>query len=223
MRWQQHSYGWLYKLTLWDNNSIPMSCGWMSRPYEKITSLMPYVCVNKSSLCSNDESISYRYGITIPLMWYDITTVIHISNEWISMPSVWYCNNGYIIQMGYPSIWDNNSMSMSCGWHYNDVIMSVSNHQRLDCLAVCSGVYQRKHQSSVPLAFVRGIQWWPMDSPHKGPVNRKMFPFDDVIMVCKSFVRNIISRYVIWTNSYSAWEIKKIHIIRYARVTRDRT
>ena len=34
---------------------------------------------------------------------------------------------------------------------------------------------QRKHQSSASLAFVRGI--------HKWPVARKMFPFDDVIML----------------------------------------
>ena len=41
---------------------------------------------------------------------------------------------------------------------------------------------QRKHQSSALLAFVRGIHRRPMNSPHKGPVTRKMFPFDDVIM-----------------------------------------
>ena len=32
------------------------------------------------------------------------------------------------------------------------------------------------------LAFVRGINWWPLNSPHKGRVMRKMFPFDDVIL-----------------------------------------
>ena len=45
-----------------------------------------------------------------------------------------------------------------------------------------SGVDQRKHQSSTSLAFVRGIHRWPVNSPHKWPVTRKMFPFDDVIM-----------------------------------------
>ena len=29
---------------------------------------------------------------------------------------------------------------------------------------------------------MRGINWWPVSSPHKGPVTRKMFPFDDVTM-----------------------------------------
>ena len=37
-------------------------------------------------------------------------------------------------------------------------------------------------QSSASLAFMRGIRRWPVDSPHKGPVTRKMFPFDDVII-----------------------------------------
>ena len=32
------------------------------------------------------------------------------------------------------------------------------------------------------LAFVRGIHRRPANSPHKWPVTRKMFPFDDVIM-----------------------------------------
>ena len=43
---------------------------------------------------------------------------------------------------------------------------------------VYSGSDQRKHQSSAALAFVRGM----VNSPHKWPVTRKMFPFDDVIM-----------------------------------------
>ena len=47
---------------------------------------------------------------------------------------------------------------------------------------VYSGADQIKHQSSVSLAFVRGIHRWPVNSPHKEPVTRKMFPFDDVIM-----------------------------------------
>ena len=51
---------------------------------------------------------------------------------------------------------------------------------RLFTQAFIQGADQRKHQSSASLAFVR----WPVNSPHKGPVTRKMFPFDDVIMRC---------------------------------------
>ena len=69
--------------------------------------------------------------------------------------------------------------------HYSDVKNErddVSNHQRLDCLLNRWVVIQRKQQSSASLAFARGIHRSPVDSPHKGPVTQKMFPFDDVIM-----------------------------------------
>ena len=47
---------------------------------------------------------------------------------------------------------------------------------------VYSGTHRRKHQSSASLAFVRGIHRGPVNSPHKGPVTRKMFQFDAIIM-----------------------------------------
>ena len=49
--------------------------------------------------------------------------------------------------------------------------------------AIYSGTDQRKHQSSASLAFVRGIHRGLVNSPHKWPVTRKMFPFDDVMFV----------------------------------------
>ena len=74
----------------------------------------------------------------------------------------------------------------SCFTHYNDVIMGALASQITSLTIVYSTVYsdadQRKHQSSVSLAFVRGIHRGPVNSPHKWPVTRKMFPFDDVIM-----------------------------------------
>ena len=71
-------------------------------------------------------------------------------------------------------------------FHYCDVTMTAMASQ-ITCLAIVySTVYsdadQRKHQSSASLAFVRGIHRGPVNSPHKWPVTRKMFPFDDVIM-----------------------------------------
>ena len=70
--------------------------------------------------------------------------------------------------------------------HYSDAIMSAIVSQITSFSIVysdiCSGADQRKYQSSESLAFVRGIHQWPVISLHKGPVTRKMFPFDDVIM-----------------------------------------
>ena len=63
--------------------------------------------------------------------------------------------------------------------------MSTMVSQITDVPLFCSTVGQaqiKKHQRSASLAFVRGIHWWPVNSPHKRPVTRKMFPFDDVIM-----------------------------------------
>ena len=70
--------------------------------------------------------------------------------------------------------------------HNNDVIMSsmVSKITSVSAVysIVCSGADQIKHQSFTSLAFMGGIHWWPVNSAHKGPVTRKMFLFDDVIM-----------------------------------------
>ena len=59
----------------------------------------------------------------------------------------------------------------------------VSNHQPHD--SFLNRLFRhrsKKHQNSASLAFVRGIHRWLVNSPHKWPVTRKMFPFDDVIM-----------------------------------------
>ena len=71
--------------------------------------------------------------------------------------------------------------------HYPDVIMTTMASQITSLTVVYSIVYsgtdQRKHQSSASLAFMWGIHRGPVNSPHKWPVTRKMFPFDDVIMI----------------------------------------
>ena len=68
----------------------------------------------------------------------------------------------------------------------NDVIMGAVMYQITSFTIVYSTIDsnadQRKHQSSASLAFVRGIHRGPVNSPHKWPVTRKMFAFDDVIM-----------------------------------------
>ena len=46
---------------------------------------------------------------------------------------------------------------------------------------------KEKHQSPTSLALVRGIHRWPVGSPHKGPVMRKMFLFADAIMEISLF------------------------------------
>ena len=70
--------------------------------------------------------------------------------------------------------------------HYCVVIMSAMASEITRLTSVCSigysGAVHRKHQDSASLAFVRGIHRSPVNSPQKGPVTRKVFPFDDVII-----------------------------------------
>ena len=77
-------------------------------------------------------------------------------------------------------------LQVSC-MHYTDVIMGTIASQITSLTIFYSTVYsdadQRKYHSSTSLAFVRGIHRGPVNSPHKWPVTRKMFRFDDVIMM----------------------------------------
>ena len=61
--------------------------------------------------------------------------------------------------------------------HNGDVIMSATASQITSLTivnsTVCSGTDQRKHKSSALLAFVRGIDRWPVKYPQKGSVTRK--------------------------------------------------
>ena len=70
--------------------------------------------------------------------------------------------------------------------HYCEVIMGAVASKITSLTIVYSTVYldadQSIHQNSALLVFVRGIHHGPANSPHKWPVTRKMFPFDDVIM-----------------------------------------
>ena len=83
--------------------------------------------------------------------------------------------------------------------YYDDVIMGAMASQITSLTIVYSAVYsgadQSKHQSSASLAFVWGIHRGPVNSPHKWPVTRKMFPFDDVIMFCEGNLRMVDFRY----------------------------
>ena len=81
---------------------------------------------------------------------------------------------------------ENVWCSFCCIPHYNDVIMGAMACEITSLTIVYSTVYFRrrskKHQNSASLAIVRGIHRWPVNSPHKGPVTRKIFLFDDIIM-----------------------------------------
>ena len=58
----------------------------------------------------------------------------------------------------------------------------VSNHQSHDCLL--NRLFKRRSKKTSKIRVTGlcvGIHRWPVNSPHKWPVKRKMFPFDDVM------------------------------------------
>ena len=121
--------------------------------------------------------------------------------------------------------------------HYGDVTMNAMASQITSLTIVYSTVYsdadQSKHQSSASLAFVWGIHRGPVNSPHKWPVTRKMFPFDDVIMQY-TFLRisvygrknKIIMHYsspamqllYSWRRRQEAWAYGAQYLLKWSRI-----
>ena len=113
-------------------------------------------------------------------MYYNVTSNINSScYNWIELFLV-HVAPRYKMSHGDVLTWK------SFPHHYDDVIMGTIASHITSLPGVYSTVYsgadQNKHQSSASLAFVWGIHRGPVNSPHKCPVTRKMFPFDDVIM-----------------------------------------
>ena len=121
-----------------------------------------------------------------PIVWFDLDSIGHyrLASEGKKVRGNPLSTGHY--RGKYALNWISRAWIDIFILHYSDVIMSAMASQVTSLTIVYSTVYsstdQRKHQSSASLAFVRGIHWWPVNSPHKGPVARKMFPFDDVIM-----------------------------------------
>ena len=93
--------------------------------------------------------------------------------------SPWRTLLGLLIRC--PTLYVKSLQLMSLRWRHNGRD-SVSNHQPHDCLL--NRVFRRwpKKTSKLRVTGLRGIHRGPVNSPHKWPVTRKMFPFDDVIM-----------------------------------------
>ena len=86
--------------------------------------------------------------------------------------------------------WNKSRGLLVISWgilvHCNDVIMSAMAYYITSLTIVNSTAYSGadkwKHQSYASLAFVRGIHRWLVNSPHNGPVTRKLLLLVDVIM-----------------------------------------
>ena len=94
-------------------------------------------------------------------------------------------------------------------WRHNDHD-SVWNHQPHGCLL--NRLFRRKSKKTSKLRVTGlcvGNSPGPVNSPHKGPVTRKMFPFDDVIMNAPK------SQFMIKLSILSLIASKKRFVLRY--------
>ena len=91
--------------------------------------------------------------------------------------SEWCCLD-HTLDGPFDSLKDHDVKMFPVHHHYSDVIWGAIASQITSLTivysTVCSGVDQRKHQSSASLAIVRGIHRWPVNSPHKWPLTRKV-------------------------------------------------
>ena len=83
--------------------------------------------------------------------------------------------------------------------------MSAMTSQLASLTIVYSSIYSRRRSKKTPKHRVTGLcaenSQWPVNSPHKEPLTRKMFLFDDVIMwrcimICPTlcaFLRKVIN------------------------------
>ena len=74
-------------------------------------------------------------------------------------------------------------LALSLQWRHN-ARDGVSNNQPHDCLL--NRLFRRRSKKTPKLrvpGLCAGIHRSPVNSPHKWPVTRKMFPFDDVIIM----------------------------------------
>ena len=79
-------------------------------------------------------------------------------------------------------VWHVISILFPLRWRHDDHD-GVSNHQPSDCLL--NRLFRRRSKKTSKIRVTGlcvGNSPGPVNSPHKGPVTRKMFPFDDVIM-----------------------------------------
>ena len=134
-----------------------------------INEIFPGRCLNKSGNSVRRPVLCFREYLNMLLT----QPIRHRNSRYGSAMIIWQIPLGVFICINVDP--------------YGDVIMGAIASQITSLTIVYSTVYsdadQRKHQSSASLAFVRGFHRGPVHSPHKGPVTRKMFPFDDVIMI----------------------------------------
>ena len=106
-----------------------------------------------------------------------------VAIHWTTVP-VLYCKVKSLDSFEYRAPADFTTMCpiFTLRWNHNER-NGVSNHQPHDCLL--NRLFRRRSKKTSKLrvpGLCDGNSPGPVNSPHKGPVTWKMFPFDDVII-----------------------------------------
>ena len=128
---------------------------------------------------------------SVPQRWYSLWL---LEKLWIKHVKLlrWQFACWCPITTKCQDICSHNDDKVQVLYHYSDVIIGAMASQITSLTIVYSNIYsgadKRKHQISMSLAFVWGIHQWLVNSSHKWPVTRKIFPFDDVIMYMRTVI-----------------------------------
>ena len=111
-----------------------------------------------------------------------MTTIHYLNHYWLIIKDI-LCIHPRAILISCS--WYGSIASLR--WRHNEHA-GVSNHQPHGCLL--NRLFRRRWKKTSKLrvtGLCEGNSPGPVNSPHKGPVTRKMFPFDDVIMCVRNY------------------------------------
>ena len=136
------------------------------------------------------ERLSLWQPLMPPVSWIGVcfVSVSHSPSETKEYhPSSTQITQLYALLIAH---WTNSCRSLRWRHNYHD---GVSNHQPHGCLL--NRLFRRRSKKTSKIrvtGLCAGNSPGPVNSPHKGPVTRKMFPFDDVIMYIDIYTQAIL-------------------------------
>ena len=194
-KWQWYSYAVIITVTITVTTAIPITT-----PTEVTIPSTAYTADVAAAAADNTAFLAAEQSSQLcqKRPWYYIINYMHsfvvfccVAFTWIVKADL--CNvHTHIFQGCYTDPGAIAMRPVKSPWRYRDEIAlrwrhnerdSVSNHQPHGCLL--NGLLRRRSKKTSKLR-VTGLRVvnspGPVIPPHKGPVTRKMFPFDDVIM-----------------------------------------
>ena len=160
-------------------------------PYSiNVVSTISYLSIASARDTLNQSKITCKIFYVLRISRFPLTTFISTYTfAYITLLYVWHLSMYYVyinIHIHiyiYIKVSSHYISSHSFHWRDNEHD-GVSNHQPHGCLL--NRLFRRRSQKTSKLRVTGlcvGNSLGPVNSPHKGPVTRKMFPFDDVIML----------------------------------------